>query len=87
MNPISWFGSLQLLPQKSASIITPKILVANDNSILGVQHEKVMLIAFFDHKGVLHHKHIPHDLLMNKHFDLQVTQCFCTPNHSEQHLK
>jgi len=46
-----------------------------------------MLIVFFDHKGAVHHKHIPHDLLMNQHFDIEVTQCFCTPNHSEQHLK
>jgi len=61
--------------------------LANNKSILGVQHEKVMLIVFFDHKGVVHHKHIPHDLLMNQHFDTQLTQCFCTPRHSEQHLK
>jgi hypothetical protein len=69
------------------SIITTKILLANDKSILGVQHEKVMLIDFFDHKGIVHRKHIPHDLLMNQHFDIQVTHCFCAPNHSEQHLK
>jgi hypothetical protein len=41
-----------------------------------VQHEKVTLIVFFDHKGAVHHKHIPHDLLMNQHFDIQVTSKF-----------
>jgi hypothetical protein len=87
LNPISWSGSLQVLPQKSAAITTTKIPLANDESILGVQHENVMLIFFFDHKGFVHHKHIPHALLKNQHFGLQVAQCFRTPNHSKQHLK
>jgi hypothetical protein len=56
--------------------------------MLDTQNEKqVMLVVVFDHKGVMHHKHIPRGLLMNKRFCFTSNASFCPPDYSEQHYK
>jgi len=38
---------------------------------------KVMLLAFFDSEGIVHHKYAPDGQTINKEFYLEVLRCLC----------